>query len=197
MPHHGAVTWAAVVLTGGTGVRLGGRDKATLELAGRSLLDHALTAVAAADEVVVVGPQVPAVDARFVREDPPGGGPLAGVAAGVAALAAGHDRVVVLAVDMPGVTAATVARLLAASANGDAAWLVDGSGRRQLAGAVRPSLVPRPADARGSAMRLLMTAGDTRDVAGLEGEAADVDTWDDLVRLRAGDGPETTPGGRT
>jgi hypothetical protein len=46
-------------------------------------------------------------------------------------------------------------------------------------------------------MRLLMTAGDTRDVAGLEGEAADVDTWDDLVRLRAGDGPETTPGGRT
>jgi molybdopterin-guanine dinucleotide biosynthesis protein A len=197
MPHHGAVTWAAVVLTGGTGVRLGGRDKATLELAGRSLLDHALTAVAAADEVVVVGPQVPAVDARFVREDPQGGGPLAGVAAGVAALAAGHDRVVVLAVDMPGVTAATVARLLAASANGDAAWLVDGSGRRQLAGAVRPSLVPRAADARGSAMRLLMTAGDTRDVAVLEGEAADVDTWDDLVRLRAGDGPETTPGGRT
>jgi molybdopterin-guanine dinucleotide biosynthesis protein A len=154
MAHHGSVTWAAVILTGGTAMRLGGRDKASLEVAGRSLLEHALAAVAGAGEVVVVGPQVPAIDVPFVREDPPGGGPLAGVAAGVAHLAPGHDRVVVLAVDMPGVTPGTVARLLAASADGDAAWLVDEDGRRQLAGAVRPSLVPAPEVAHGAAMRV-------------------------------------------
>jgi molybdopterin-guanine dinucleotide biosynthesis protein A len=197
MAHHGSVTWAAVILTGGTAMRLGGRDKASLEVAGRSLLEHALAAVAGAGEVVVVGPQVPAIDVPFVREDPPGGGPLAGVAAGVAHLAPGHDRVVVLAVDMPGVTPGTVARLLAASADGDAAWLVDEDGRRQLAGAVRPSLVPAPEVAHGAAMRVLMGAGTGRDVPALDGEAADVDTWEDLARLRSGDSPGTTPDHRT
>ena len=34
------MTWAAVILTGGTGSRLGGVDKASLEVAGLSLLEH-------------------------------------------------------------------------------------------------------------------------------------------------------------
>jgi molybdopterin-guanine dinucleotide biosynthesis protein A len=189
--HHAPVTWAAVILSGGTASRLGGTDKATLEHAGRSLLARALDAVAGAAEVVVVGPEVPvARPVTFAREDPPGGGPLAGTAAGVAALAHGHDRVVVLAVDMPHVTAETVARILAAAEDVDAAWLTDAAGRRQLAGAVRPSLVPHPSDARNGPMRRLMTAGTGRDVAAIEDEAEDIDTWDDVLRL-AGD---TLPG---
>ncbi len=192
------MTWAAVILTGGTASRLGGLDKAGLELAGRSLLDRAVAAVAGADEVVVVGPAtgLPS-DVLVTREDPAGGGPLAGVAAGVAALRSGHDRVVVLAVDMPRVTAATVARLLAASADVDGAWLTSRDGRRQLAGVVRPSLVPAQADAHGAPARLLMTAGSVRDVPALGDEADDVDTWEDVARLAGGESPGVAPHDRT
>ena len=173
-----------MILTGGTATRLGGTDKAGLEHAGRTLLDRSIAAVAGAAEVVVVGPSTPtASPVRFTLEDPPGGGPLAGVAAGVAALTEGVDRVVVLAVDMPHVTTATVARLLAAASEADASWLVDASGRRQLAGVVRPGLVPPTERAHGAPMRTLMTAGEARDVPAQEGEAEDVDTWDDLARL--------------
>ena len=183
------VTWAAVILTGGTASRLGGTDKGSLEHAGRSLLVRALDAVAGASEVVVVGPEVGvARPVTFAREDPPGGGPLAGTAAGVAALTLSHDRVVVLAVDMPHVTAGTIARILAAAEDVDAAWLTDSEGRRQLAGAVRPSLVPPPEDAHDAPMRRLMTAGTVRDVAAIEGEAEDIDTWEDVLRL-SGDEP--------
>lgn len=183
------VTWAAVILTGGTASRLGGTDKGSLEHAGRSLLERALDAVAGASEVVVVGPEVGvAGPVTFAREDPPGGGPLAGTAAGVAALTLSHDRVVVLAVDMPHVTAGTIARILAAAEDVDAAWLTDSEGRRQLAGAVRPSLVPLSEDAQDGPMRRLMTAGTVRDVAAIEGEAEDIDTWEDVLRL-SGDEP--------
>ena len=188
------VTWAAVILTGGTAARLGGEDKAALEHAGRSLLEGALAAVAGAAEVVVVGPRTPTTTSvRFAREDPPGGGPLAGVAAGVAALEAEHERVVVLAVDMPHVTAGTVARLLAAAEEVDAAWLTDSGGRRQLAGVVRPSLVPSTDGADGAPMRTLMAAGTSHDVPARDHEGDDIDTWDDVARL-LGDEP---PGLRT
>jgi molybdopterin-guanine dinucleotide biosynthesis protein A len=196
----GTVTWAAVILTGGTATRLDGADKASLQIAGRSLLDIALAAVAGAAELVVVGPEAPVTaSVRFVREEPPGGGPLAGVAAGVAGLSDDHDLVVVLAVDMPGVTAGTVERLLAAARDEDvdAAWLCDGDGRRQLAGAVRPDLVPGPEQAHGAAMRVLMTAGRSRDVPATGREADDVDTWDDLVRLRGDEPPGVASGQRT
>jgi molybdopterin-guanine dinucleotide biosynthesis protein A len=179
------VTWAAVILTGGTGSRLGGLDKARLDLAGRSLLDHALAAVSEAEEVVVVGPETPTSQpVTFTLEDPPGGGPLAGVAAGVAALRPGHERVVLLAVDMPHVTAQTVARLLAAAGDLDAAWLTGPDGRRQLAGVVRLGLVPDPATAWGAPMRTLMEGGSSRDVPADGHEADDIDTWEDLERFR-------------
>jgi molybdopterin-guanine dinucleotide biosynthesis protein A len=185
------MTWAAVILSGGSARRLGGTDKASLEHDGRSLLEHALVAVEGAAEVVVVGPEVatsrPVV---FTRESPPDGGPLAGLAAGVGVLEGEHEHVVVLAVDMPHVDAATVARLLTAAEGVDASWLTDADGRRQLAGVVTPSLVPDPADLAGAPMRMLMESGRARDVPAVGGEADDVDTWDDLARLR---GSETPP----
>lgn len=191
MAHDGPVTWAAVILTGGRAQRLGGTDKASLVHDGSTLLQHALLAVAAAAETVVVGPEVStAWPVRFVRESPAGGGPLAGLAAGVAALEQDHERVVVLAVDMPHVGADTVARLLAAAGELDAAWLVDAEGRRQLAGVVRPSLVPDPANAEGAPMRSLMSRGRVCDVAAVGVEADDVDTWDDVARLRGEPPPD-------
>lgn len=187
-----------MILSGGAAARLDGADKSALEVGGRSLLERALAAVAGAAEVVVVGPEVrvePPV--RFVRETPPGGGPLAGLAAGVAALRDEHDRVAVLAVDMPWVTSGTMDRLLAAADGVDSAWLTDGSGRRQLAGAVRPALVPRPGEAHGVPMRRLMAAGASRDVPAVADEAGDVDTWADLDRMRRTEPPEAEPRDQT
>jgi molybdopterin-guanine dinucleotide biosynthesis protein A len=191
MAHDVPVTWAAVILTGGRAARLDGTDKASVEFRGTTLLERALAAVVRARETVVVGPEVRTTrPVRFVQESPPGGGPLAGVAAGVAALAEDHAHVVVLAVDMPHVDVGTVDRLLAAAEDADAAWLTDAEGRRQLAGVVRPSLVPSAEAAAGAPMRLLMSAGRVRDVPAIGAEAADVDTWADLARLRGDEPPD-------
>jgi molybdopterin-guanine dinucleotide biosynthesis protein A len=118
----------AIVLAGGRSSRFG-RDKLVEPIDGRPLLDHAIAAVrAVATDIVVVA----APDANF---DLPGGvhvahdpvafeGPLAGLAAGLAALDPAVDRVVVVAGDMPSLVPAVLRRLLDAVASGaDAATL--------------------------------------------------------------------------
>lgn len=79
----------AVILAGGRGSRLGGIDKAQLMLAGSPLIERPLAAAAGAGRVVVVGPDALARPGLLLaREDPPGGGPAAGTAAGLEALIA-------------------------------------------------------------------------------------------------------------
>jgi molybdopterin-guanine dinucleotide biosynthesis protein A len=83
----GEVLFDAVILAGGSGRRLGGVDKGALVVAGLPLLDRVLLASAAARRTVVVGEPRPTVrSVVWTREDPPGGGPLAGLAAGMAEL---------------------------------------------------------------------------------------------------------------
>ncbi|WP_189225304.1 molybdenum cofactor guanylyltransferase [Saccharothrix coeruleofusca] len=174
------MTWAAVVLSGGRGSRMGGVDKSALLVAGRTLLDHALDAVRGAARVVVVGPPRQAAGVTWAREDPPGGGPVAGLAAGLAHVA--EDFVAVLAVDQPGVTESTVDRLRAA-AGGGGAVLVDATGREQwLAGVWRTEALRAalPADPRGAAMRSVLGPLAPALVPALPGEARDVDTPEDL-----------------
>lgn len=179
--------YAAVVLAGGTAARLDGADKAGVELAGRTLLEHALAALPGASEVVVVGEQVPTSrPVTFTREDPPLGGPAAGLYAGIGALARCPGLVVVLAVDMPRVGAGTVARLVAAAAGRDGAVLVGPDGRRQLAAALDTAALGRvrPEEVHGAAVHRLLSALDLAEVPAYGEEAADVDTWADLRRLR-------------
>jgi molybdopterin-guanine dinucleotide biosynthesis protein A len=178
--------YAAVILAGGTAVRMDGADKAGIEYAGRTLLERALLAVADAAEVVVVGEQVPTSrPVTFVREDPPLGGPAAGLLAGVAALAHQPRGLFVLAVDMPFVTAETLRRLVAAAAGHDGAFLVDADGRRQLAGVLDPAAVARarPDDPHGLPLHRLLQTFDLAAVAADGDEARDVDTWTDLRDL--------------
>ena len=84
-----------IVLAGGTGRRLGGACKPDVLVAGRRMLDHVLDGVAGLrgrglpdGRVVVVAPQQVALPDGVLRalEDPPLGGPVAGVAAGLGAL---------------------------------------------------------------------------------------------------------------
>ena len=72
--------WAVIVLTGGGSLRMG-QDKATLDVAGATLLDRTLDGIPAAIDVIVAGPPVAVTRAgvRFVQEVPPGGGPVAGI----------------------------------------------------------------------------------------------------------------------
>ena len=99
---------AAIVVAGGGGQRLGGVSKPDLVLGGVRLIDRvcaALTGACGAGCVAVVPPAVRVPDgvARTL-EDPPGGGPLAGIDAGLSALHLGEGGLaVVVSVDAPGV----------------------------------------------------------------------------------------------
>jgi molybdopterin-guanine dinucleotide biosynthesis protein A len=90
-----------MLLAGGASRRMG-FDKARLEVGGTPLAVRVARVLSqVADEVVEVGPGVSGLPS--VLEDPPGGGPLAAIAAGWAALRANRWRhpVLVLACDLP------------------------------------------------------------------------------------------------
>lgn len=183
---------AAIVLAGGRGRRLGGVDKPALRIGNRTLLDVALAAVAGAP-AVVVGPDrdVPP-GVTVVREDPPGGGPAAAIAAGVAALPELPDDglVVVLAADLPAIDPATVDGLCGRVTT-TGAVLLDDRGRRQwLAGAWRhralAGAVRRRTDWQGCSVRELLGPLDPVGVTGHERATADVDTPDDWHRVGSG-----------
>lgn len=183
----------AVILTGGSAVRLSGADKASIELGGLTLLEHALGAMLDVDEVVVVGDPVPTTrPVTFTREDPVGGGPAAGLLAGLACFARRPTLVVVLAVDMPLVTSSTVRRLIEAVRSNDqaeGAALIDEGRRLQYLCAaysrdglerVRPSYE----DEHGLSMRALVSGLRLEHVPAFGPETRDVDTWSDLLAMR-------------
>jgi CTP:molybdopterin cytidylyltransferase MocA len=95
---------------------------------------------------------------------------------------------------MPRVTIRTFARLeQALTASYDGAVLVDSEGRRQpLCAVYRTDALDRarpsdPQAAHGMSMRRLVERLRLRDVPAAPGEALDVDTWQDLHRLRETD----------
>ncbi|MGY2067710.1 molybdenum cofactor guanylyltransferase [Blastococcus sp. SYSU DS0619] len=122
--------YAAVVLAGGRAQRLGGQAKPQLRVGDRTMLAAALDAVGDAARRVVVGPpqQVPR-DVVLTREDPPGGGPVAALRAGLSAVDA--EVVAVLAGDLPFVTGALVGELRRRLQR-DGVLVEDDTGRDQL-----------------------------------------------------------------
>ncbi|WP_308075113.1 PEP/pyruvate-binding domain-containing protein [Actinokineospora sp. PR83] len=180
-------TRAAVVLAGGSGSRLGGVDKPGLVVAGRSLLDRAVTAVDGA-RTVVVGPEreLPR-PVEWTREDPPGGGPVAALRAALDVLAdlPEHTVTVLLAADLPAVDHTIVARLVA-EVGECGAVLVDGAGREQwLLSAWRLGVLRAAVPAGGAGMSLRRVLGGltAARVPDPGGAAADIDTPEDLRRF--------------
>jgi molybdopterin-guanine dinucleotide biosynthesis protein A len=189
---------AAVVLAGGRARRFGGRDKPMVAVRGVPMIERVLAAAAGAGAVhrVVVGPVREGLPAGVpvVREEPPGGGPVAAAAAGLGALAGDVEVVALLAADLPWLTAEAVAMLVEARAAGDGAVFVDPGGRRQvlcgvwrrgaLEGAIR-----RLDTVQGASLRALTQGLDVAEVrwAGGRPPYFDCDTEEDLRKV-IGDG---------
>nr|WP_246101508.1 NTP transferase domain-containing protein [Streptomyces cyaneus] len=182
------------MLAGGAARRLGGADKPAVRVGGRALLDRVLAACAdARSTVVVADPRPTARPVTWAREDPPGGGPVAALDAGLRHTTA--ERVVVLSADLPFLDDGTVRRLLAAlhTSGADGALLTDADGRDQpLVAAYRASALRRElqALARGHdgltglpLRRLTGALGLTRVPDPVA--AFDCDTWDDIATARA------------
>jgi molybdopterin-guanine dinucleotide biosynthesis protein A len=199
----GPASYTVVVLAGGTARRMGGGDKTALDLrAGRSLLGHLVSGLERTVPVVVVGPKR-ALErpVQWTREDPPGGGPLAGLAAGLAA-ASESEWVVVLAGDQP-FAAAAVPELLRACGSradgADGAIGVDATGRDQpLLGAYRWTVLRGILDragpqVRGVSMRWLLDQLSVVRLPLPEAVLLDVDDPESLARARSMLGEQTEP----
>ncbi|MCX4828065.1 DUF6457 domain-containing protein [Streptomyces sp. NBC_01016] len=203
----------AIVLAGGGARRLGGADKPGVRVGGRALLDRVLHACAGARATVVVAePRRTARPVVWAREEPPGGGPLAALEAGVRGLEAAPEPVaesiLVLSADLPFLGDRTVRGLLDAleaeselggandGVNGDAidgALLADADGRDQpLVAAYRYAALRRVlgelkaqhGDLTGLPLRLF-----TRNLrlTRITDPVAsfDCDTWDDIAAARS------------
>ena len=189
----------AIVLTGGRASRLGGADKAGIAVAGRPMLETVVRAAAAvSDAVVTVGP------GGDTCEEPPYSGPVAGIAAGLAALPERVDLVVVVACDLPDLDDDTLHALVAAlgrptaestgrptaesTGRPAAALAVDAGGRDQYLLAVwhRPALAARLDALRrsgglgGRPVRALYDDEVLTRVS-VGAPARDVDTWAEVV----------------
>jgi molybdopterin-guanine dinucleotide biosynthesis protein A len=112
---------AAIVLAGGEARRMGGVLKPLLPVGGVPMLHRVLDAArgAGADPIVVVGPSeldVHIGSARRTQEEPPGGGPVAGIVAGLA-LCVEADEIAILGGDLPFLTAEAITGLRGAKAS--------------------------------------------------------------------------------
>jgi molybdopterin-guanine dinucleotide biosynthesis protein A len=152
-----------------------------------SLLRRAVDALGRARPVVIVGPERDGFpEAEWTREAEPGSGPVAALAAGLAALGPRPaELVAVLAGDLIGVQRSTVDRL-AAAVTGDGAVLVDAGGQRQwLLGVWRTEalLAALPQNPVGASLRRTLSGLSITDVPGEPGESDDIDTPEDLARF--------------
>ena len=176
----------AIVLAGAGSRRLDGADKAAVEVNGRTLLDIALAATDGAQRVVVAGPQrLVDRDVVWVQEQPPGGGPVAGIAAAVGSVSA--TWTLVLATDLPRIGPA-LPLLLTAAADVDVAVLSCDGRRNYLAAvwrtdALRAALA-RLGEVEDAAARDLIAGADVADVEDEQGWGEDLDTWPEIERAR-------------
>ena len=199
-----------LVLAGGTGRRLGGVSKPDVVVAGARMIDHVLAGVRSLrgsrigpGRTVVVAPaqvRLPAWAGRAL-EDPPLGGPVAGIGAGLvelarlAAAAGGRPAALtaVLPSDAPQCWQALpslLARILSVSEL-EGACAQDESHRQYLLGIYRTGALNRAVAPGG---RVLRDVAVRRALAGLEVQAVDLgsraaavqdlDTWESIRAWR-------------
>jgi molybdopterin-guanine dinucleotide biosynthesis protein A len=208
----------AIILAGGKAARMGSADKPGLDVGGTPMIVSVAAAAAAtgAQRLVIVGPVRPGrvqegLEAAagglsggpaYVREDPPGSGPVPALRRGLAEV--GAPWVLVLAADLPFLTASFLAGLLVQGAaagargvvpadeHGELQWLAGcwqtaalrgglaSHGGGSLGGLLGPL---RPVTARAPALPL-MPPGCGAGHAVLAAPWRDCDTPEDLAAAR-------------
>jgi len=166
-------TWSVIVLSGGTNKRFGS-DKSQALLKGVTLLDHVLSFIPAGIQTVIVG--------KDVFEQPPLGGPVAGIARGVQEV--DTEYVAIAAVDMP-YGSSLFPQLLEAITD-DAAMPIDSQGFKQpLCGIYRRqallAALAKLGDVHGQSMRALCDLLVIDEVKVDAGALVDIDTPEDLI----------------
>ena len=146
--------WSAAILAGGRARRFGGRDKSALIVDGKSILEHQMALLTAlTDDVMIVGARNAPRAARLVADRVPGCGPLGGLHA---ALAEARGRAtIVVACDMPYLSAPFLAHLLALTDEADAVVPRTDRGYHPLCAAYTPACLA-PAAARLAEGRMTM-----------------------------------------
>ena len=177
-------TYNAIVLAGGAARRMGGIDKATVKIGGRTLLERALEAVSGAEQIVCVGPpRETSTPVIWAQEHPAGGGPVPAIDAGLRHVTS--RTVVVLGVDTPFVTGDVVDQLVEARGTKDAAVVQDNEKVQPLIGAYATG----PLRSRLKYLRELDGVPMMRVIEGMSCHVIDIphvafdcDTWDDVER---------------
>lgn len=181
---------AAVVLAGGASRRFGS-DKLSAPFGRSTVLDRLLDGLPGPADwpVVCVGPSRPTHrPVTWVREEPPGGGPLAAIAAGLDHVDPEAAVVVLLAGDQPYAAAAAlrISALLDQSPGVEAVVAVDGHGRSNpLLAAYRTEALRAalPAEPAGTAARFLLDHLRVLAIRVADDEGRDIDTPEDLHDL--------------
>ena len=194
-----------IVLAGGTARRLGGVRKPDVVARGARLIDHVLAGLEglrpalALGRVVVVAPQEVALPDGVLRalEDPPLGGPVAGVGAGLLALRqAGPAPVTaLLTCDAPEAWRALppLAARLAQEPRAAGAVNADGEHRQYLVGVYRSAalgeaVAPQGVPLRDVAVRRTLGALAPLevDLGALRTAGRDLDTWQEVAAWERG-----------
>ena len=193
----GVVAYDAVVLTGGKASRMGGASKADIEVLGRPLLVHVLGIASGARTTIVVGPESSHHPSELTTvEDPKGGGPVAGLAAGIAALERIATKppppwILALACDAPFAGPAVEALEAAMwDTTADALVAVDGRRLQPLLAVYRRAALQEALagmEVDGASMRSLLARLTAVEVEVPPGSARDLDTWDDVLAVQGGE----------
>jgi molybdenum cofactor guanylyltransferase len=172
-----------VVLAGGRGTRLGGVNKALLEIGGRRVIDRLIEAVRplAADAIVVVNND-DSLDAlvgtRVVRDVDPGAGALVGLYSGLSAVRT--PLAVALACDMPFVSTPLLRALLAQAQEFDAVIPLVGGQPEPLHAVYRQTCLPAIEAALAAGQKRLISFLAAVSVRYVEEDA--LRTWDPDLR---------------
>ena len=166
-------TWSVIVLSGGTNKRFGS-DKSQALLNEITLLDHVLSFIPTDIKTVIVG--------KDVFEDPPLGGPVAGIARGLQEI--DTEFVAVAAVDMP--YGSSLFSQLLDAIQSDAVMPVDSDGHKQPLCAIyrRDSLLvalDKLGNLHGQSMRALCDVLIIDEVEVKPSALIDIDTPADLI----------------
>ena len=121
--------WSSAILAGGHASRFDGRDKSALVVEGRTILDRQIAELSqvTSDQLIVGGDARAGVPegVRHVADQVPGCGPLGGLHAALSA--ARGDAVLVVACDMPFLSAPLLRHLLTLAGGANRPDAVDGA----------------------------------------------------------------------